>query len=198
MTKTEYLNQLEHYLRRLPQADYEEAMDYFREYFEEAGPENEAQVIQDLGNPKEAAYEILSQLLDKKVEEEDIISTRPKHIILIVVLAILAAPIALPLTIAALVLAFSIIILALSSMIITVSIGLTAFISTFVLIWEAIFKLSGSFSTFSLGLGASMFSLGLALIFAVLTLLLAQWFKLAFVKLSQWIIKHGYKRGNRV
>lgn len=198
MTKTEYLNQLEHYLRRLPQADYEEAMDYFREYFEEAGPENEAQVIQDLGNPKEAAYEILSQLLDKKVEEEDIISTRPKHIILIVVLAILAAPIALPLTIAALALAFSIIILALSSMIITVSIGLTAFISTFVLIWEAIFKLSGSFSTFSLGLGASMFSLGLALIFAVLTLLLAQWFKLAFVKLSQWIIKHGYKRGNRV
>ena len=198
MTKTEYLNQLEHYLRRLPQADYEEAMDYFREYFEEAGPENEAQVIQDLGNPKEAAYEILSQLLDKKVEEEDIISTRPKHIILIVVLAILAAPIALPLTIAALVLAFSIIILALSSMIITVSIGLTAFISTFVLIWEAIFKLSGSFSTFSLGLGASMFSLGLALIFTVLTLLLAQWFKLAFVKLSQWIIKHGYKRGNRV
>ncbi|MGT2636783.1 DUF1700 domain-containing protein [Streptococcus ratti] len=198
MTKTEYLNQLEHYLRRLPQADYEEAMDYFREYFEEAGPENEAQVIQDLGNPKEAAYEILSQLLDKKVEEEDIISARPKHIILIVVLAILAAPIALPLTIAALALAFSIIILALSSMIITVSIGLTAFISTFVLIWEAIFKLSGSFSTFSLGLGASMFSLGLALIFAVLTLLLAQWFKLAFVKLSQWIIKHGYKRGNRV
>ena len=68
MTRTEYLNQLKHYLKRLPHTDYEEAMDYFKEYFEEAGPENEAQVIQDLGNPKEAAYEILSQLLKKNVD----------------------------------------------------------------------------------------------------------------------------------
>lgn len=45
MTRTEYLNQLKHYLKRLPHTDYEEAMDYFKEYFEEAGPENEAQVI---------------------------------------------------------------------------------------------------------------------------------------------------------
>lgn len=80
MTRTEYLNQLKHYLKRLPHTDYEEAMDYFKEYFEEVGPENEAQVIQDLGNPKEAAYEILSQLLDKKVEEECGPSTKSKHI----------------------------------------------------------------------------------------------------------------------
>lgn len=198
MTKTEYLNQLDHYLRKLPQADYEEAMDYFTEYFEEAGPENEAQVIQDLGDPKEAAYEILSQLLDKKIEENHILSIRSKHIIWITILAILAAPIALPLTITALVLVFSVVILALSGIVITVSIGLTAFISAFALIWEAIFKLSSSLSTFSLGLGASMLSLGLALIFAFLTLLLAQWFKLAFVKLSQWIIRRGFKRGYRV
>ena len=37
MTRTEYLNQLKHYLKRLPHTDYEEAMDYFKEYFEEAG-----------------------------------------------------------------------------------------------------------------------------------------------------------------
>ena len=149
MTRTEYLNQLKHYLKRLPHTDYEEAMDYFKEYFEEAGPENEAQVIQDLGNPKEAAYEILSQLLDKKVEEECGPSTKSKHIVWITILAILAAPIALPLTIAALALALAIIILALSSIVVTVSIGFSAFTSAFVLIWEAIFKLSGSFSTFS-------------------------------------------------
>ena len=41
-------------------------MDYFSEYFEEAGPENEAQVIAELGTPKEAARDIISRLLDEK------------------------------------------------------------------------------------------------------------------------------------
>ena len=51
MTKTEYLAKLTKYLRKLPQKDYEEALEYFMEYFEEAGPENEAQVIAELGKP---------------------------------------------------------------------------------------------------------------------------------------------------
>ena len=45
MTRTEYLAQLDKYLKKLPRHDYQEAMDYFVEYFDEAGPENEAQVI---------------------------------------------------------------------------------------------------------------------------------------------------------
>ena len=55
MTKTDYLAALEKYLKTLPEADYKEAMDYFTEYFEEAGSENEAQVIEELGDPKDAA-----------------------------------------------------------------------------------------------------------------------------------------------
>ena len=39
MTRTEYLNQLEAYLMKLPQADRIEAMDYFKELFDDAGPE---------------------------------------------------------------------------------------------------------------------------------------------------------------
>lgn len=66
MTKVEYLAKLDKYLRKLPKEDYQEAMDYFSEYFEEAGPENEAQVIAELGTPKEAARDIISRLLDEK------------------------------------------------------------------------------------------------------------------------------------
>ena len=60
MTRTEYIAKLTKYLRKLPQKDYEEALEYFMEYFEEAGPENEAQVIAELGTPKEAAHEVIS------------------------------------------------------------------------------------------------------------------------------------------
>ena len=41
MTRTDYLTQLETYLHKLPEADRIEAMDYFKELFDDAGPEGE-------------------------------------------------------------------------------------------------------------------------------------------------------------
>ena len=49
LTKEEYLAQLKKYLKRLPKEDYNNAMDYFTEYFEDVGPEGEAALIQELG-----------------------------------------------------------------------------------------------------------------------------------------------------
>ena len=49
MNRTEYMNALEKRLRILPKENFNEAMDYFTEYFEDAGPEREQQAIQDLG-----------------------------------------------------------------------------------------------------------------------------------------------------
>ena len=71
MTRTEYLNQLEAYLMKLPQADRIEAMDYFKELFDDAGPEGEEELMTSLGSPKEAAHDILTTLLDKKINEEN-------------------------------------------------------------------------------------------------------------------------------
>lgn len=76
MTRTEYLAELQNQLRKLPQDDFKEVMDYFTEYFDEAGPEHENQVIADLGSPKEAASEILGRLLEDNIEIED---KKPKH-----------------------------------------------------------------------------------------------------------------------
>ena len=45
LTKEEYLAQLKKYLKRLPKEDYNNAMDYFTEYFEDAGPERKCQVF---------------------------------------------------------------------------------------------------------------------------------------------------------
>lgn len=95
MTRTEYLDQLNQYLKKLPRKDYQEAMDYFVEYFDEAGPENEAKVIAELGSPREAAHEIMVNLLDKMTEEDQSKST--KNVIQIAILSILAAPLAIPL-----------------------------------------------------------------------------------------------------
>lgn len=55
MTKKEYMKKLAYQLRRLPKEDFDKAMDYFEEYFEDAGIENEQKAIEDLGAPEEAA-----------------------------------------------------------------------------------------------------------------------------------------------
>lgn len=101
LTKEEYLAQLKKYLKRLPKEDYNNAMDYFTEYFEDAGPEGEAALIQELGTPKEAAYEILDNLITEKRKDPD---TPIWKIIFLTFLSICAAPIggALALTIIAL------------------------------------------------------------------------------------------------
>lgn len=52
MTKADYMKTLAYSLRHLPKEEFEQAMDYFEEYFAEAGPENEQQAIEDLGSPE--------------------------------------------------------------------------------------------------------------------------------------------------
>lgn len=101
MKKEEYLSQLRKYLKRLPKDDYENAMEYFTEYFEEAGEEGEEKVIEELGTPKEAAGELLSNLLTKKVNTPK--KRKEKHytknVMFLSILAILTAPISVPLAI---------------------------------------------------------------------------------------------------
>ena len=68
MTKESYLAELAHHLKKLPKNDYQNAMAYYTEYFEEAGPENEAQVIEELGNPRDVAAELVQALLQGNAE----------------------------------------------------------------------------------------------------------------------------------
>lgn len=58
MTKEQFLFQLEQQLLDIPQDEREEAMEYYRDYFDDAGKENEEQVIAELGSPKKVAASI--------------------------------------------------------------------------------------------------------------------------------------------
>ena len=67
MSREEYLNQLHKYLRKLPRQDYEDAMEYFTEYFQETDEEGAEELMKELGTPKEAARELMANLLNKKI-----------------------------------------------------------------------------------------------------------------------------------
>ena len=60
MNKTEFLSALERELSALPPEERRDAMLYYKEYFEEAGPENEEAAAASLGSPREIAAELLA------------------------------------------------------------------------------------------------------------------------------------------
>lgn len=55
MNKETFLMQLEQLLYDIPREEREEAMDYYRSYFEDAGVENEAAVLEELESPQSVA-----------------------------------------------------------------------------------------------------------------------------------------------
>ena len=96
MTKSEYMKKLSYSLRRLPKEDFNQAIDYFEEYFAEAGEENEQQAIEDLGSPEDAAKELIMNLAEKNMEQPPKTVKHSFKAVWIGILGICAAPIALP------------------------------------------------------------------------------------------------------
>lgn len=64
MTAYEYLNALREALEVLPDDERMNAIRYYEEYFLDAGPENEAKVIEELGTPGQVAQNILNEYTD--------------------------------------------------------------------------------------------------------------------------------------
>ena len=193
MTKTEYLAKLTKYLRKLPQKDYEEALEYFMEYFEKAGPENQAQVIAELGTPKEAAHEVITRLLNEKIIEDKSSLRNKTTILWIAILAVLASPVALPIL-----LFFLAMLMTLIMIIFTVIV--TALALTFALLISGVYTFFTSFSLLSVSLASTLFGVGLGLlIFAGALLLLLVSFEICklvvklITLLIKWLIKKGRK-----
>lgn len=113
MTRNEFMFQLRTKLKRLPQSDAEDAVAYYQGYFDDAGPENEQAVIEELGSPSEVAGKIISEFAFKQLENQPA-AKKGFGAVGWVVLAILASPIALPIGIAILAVFFAAIVAVLS------------------------------------------------------------------------------------
>ena len=62
MNREEFLGQLERLLYDIPVQEREEALEYYRGYFDDAGEEKEAEIIQELGSPGKVAAIIKADL----------------------------------------------------------------------------------------------------------------------------------------
>ena len=62
MMKEDFLRELEYMLQDVDEEEKEEALQYFRDYLEDAGPEEEASVLNELGSPARVAAMIKAGL----------------------------------------------------------------------------------------------------------------------------------------
>ena len=116
MNRNEYMKELEQALKRLPKAEREEALSYYNEYFDDAGPEREAEVMEELGDAKGIATQIVKEVALKRLAEPKPEKAARKGLstLWIVLLALCAAPIGLPLLLAVVIFGLAMVIMVFS------------------------------------------------------------------------------------
>lgn len=97
MNRSEFIKILRRELSKLPQDEIDAAVEYYEEYFDDAGPDRVDELIQEFGSPKKIAAQIKAEYAARKLDEEDA-STAKKGVsaIWIVILGICSAPVSLP------------------------------------------------------------------------------------------------------
>ena len=203
MSKEEYLNQLHKYLRKLPRQDYEDAMEYFTEYFQETDEEGAVELMKELGTPKEAARELMANLLDKKIEEHQNYETdgqtraekkgSGKHVIWIALLVLFAAPVGAPLLAA-----LAAVVLSLVVCVFAVLLCVVLFAAALLMVGGKIFirgilAVPFSMSGFAMLTGSGLLAIGAGILGALLCVYLCKWSGMLIVKLVRRIA--GRKRG---
>lgn len=115
MTRLEFLVRLREGLGKLPPEELESAVSYYVEYLDEAGPDQEQRVLEELGDPTRIAQQIVAEYMvrdlapapgqpQKKAKKQGL------QAVWIAVLAIFASPVALPLAIAVAAVVFAVVV----------------------------------------------------------------------------------------
>lgn len=90
------MQELRERLDRLPPDERKAALSYYEEYFDEAGSDHEQDVIRELGSPASVASRILADHAVKAARESPYNPKKGFSALWFVLLAIIAAPLAVP------------------------------------------------------------------------------------------------------
>lgn len=202
MNRSEYMSRLKAALADLPEKEREDALRFYNDYLDEGGVEKEEENLRSLGSPEELAKEIRNGVKGEKATQnsgaDQNVQNRQYHqnnaggkkqmdtatIILIVVLAIFALPIILPLFISFLGVMFSILVsivaVAFSVVVAGVALGVAGVFLFGIGIW-ALFIVP-PVGLILMGVGLLLFAIGL--LFTVLCIILC---RVVIPPFARWI-----------
>ncbi|MEY8431453.1 DUF1700 domain-containing protein [Lachnospiraceae bacterium 48-42] len=163
MNREEYMRRLTHRLRRLPKEDFDKAVSYFTEYFEEAGPENERQAIVDLGEPELAADQIVRDFAIENAREPVKDVKGGISAVWVGILAVFAAPIGLPLALALGAMGFSLVLMILLCLLAMILLSFGVIAAAVPCVIVSVFLLFSSFADGVATLGAGLIAMGIGI-----------------------------------
>lgn len=181
MNRQEFIKKLESELSKLPENEIKDVIDYYNEYLDDAGQENEETALKELGNPSRIATQIKADFAVKQLSAKRTAGNTEggKGIAIVwwVILGIFAAPVALPIAIAGGLLAICIL-LTVAIIVITALFCVGAFfvsgIAAFI-VGISILFVNFANGIFALGAGLSLIGLtallGLGIVFATKALI---------------------------
>lgn len=169
MNKQQYLRKLKRLLKALPKQERESAIQYYEEYFDDAGAENFQAVANELGTPDEVSRQILNNYLEKQNNAEKAVIPKKSHKKALIIWAIIltlwfTVPVALGLACCIIGVAVSIA----SVYIGIVAAGFVAVACGIVGMVASIIVATSDFSTGILALGLSLLSIGVGLLLLML------------------------------
>jgi len=165
VNKCEFLAQLRNKLRNLPADEIASAVAYYEEYFDDAGEQNEQQVIVELGSPAEVASKIIGEFAIKNIDAGNGTTKSGLGVLWIVILGIFASPVALPLALAAVIIVVALVVVIFSLLFALAVTAIALVIGGLALLVESVIFL---FSDFTL----AIFYIGIALIMGAVGLML--------------------------
>ncbi|MEG0156925.1 MAG: DUF1700 domain-containing protein [Anaerovoracaceae bacterium] len=177
MSRAEWLKKLQLELYKLPRIEIDDAVAYYNEYFEEAGPEHEQDVIRDLGSPSKIATQIKADYAVRQLENNDYtgnaegkkkgVFSKAWMIILAVFGGICAAPVALPVVIALVALAVAMIVAVVGILVAAIATAIGVFIGGLVMVVLGIILLGSSVPAGVLFIGLGLMGMALTAMFAL-------------------------------
>lgn len=175
MNKDEFLRQLRAALSGMAPEELENAMQYYEEYFAEAGPEREAEILQELGTPQAVAAQIRVDITLRRMGGPTPPSAKKGiSAVWMVILAIFAAPIALPVAIAVVVTAF-VLVAAVAAVIFAILVTVVALLGAGILVGIfslPVFGINAAAGLIAFGTGVAL--TGASLLMFVLMILCAR------------------------
>lgn len=185
MNRTEFISQLKENLSNLPAEERENAISYYTEYLDDAVVGNlnensntniEERIIRELGSPSKIASQIIGNYAVSDIATSPKSAQKGLSTLWIVILAIFASPIALPIAFGAVALAFALIV-TIFSFVFAFALAAAACIVSggfIIIVGFRILLTSFDFATFFLFVGGGLITIAIGIIFGWLTIFLTK------------------------
>jgi len=195
MTKDDYLKALRANIKNVPADEAANIIQYYSEYFDEAGAENTEKVIEELGPPKQLSARVCADYAIREMEQGKGTKSIKKKAsnTWLIVLAVIGSPVWFPLAIAV---AAVLLALMASAIILLVAFGICAAASILagvIMICSGFAAAFSSLPTMALFVGSGFISIGGGILSIIALLGIIKLLELIFIGIAKLCIRKEKK-----